>query len=1153
MIIDNRLSILAKMLVAVSVSLGLSFPGVSGYGDADLYAQSPALSLGVNDKTPDNAVSTVKQSTTSPNVTLSVSDSSITYVVQELARRSGYDVLFNSSNTLFKKRISVSFDKVPVMEAFNKALLGTGLSAVKSPDGATIIIRPLQDTAGTKDSVQSRGAVSGRVIHSASGSGISGVAVTIPALRLTAVTNERGAYSFPRLATGEHLLVFRLIGYQSVTRSVVVESDRTVSVRVALHEAASILSEVVTSVTGTQRKLEVGNDITVINVDSVMRTAPISSVTDILETRVPGLTVMRSSGVPGAPSRIRIRGIGGGLLAGQPGAPTNDPIVVVDGIRINASQSGVDDQNLAAGTDYPPPSPIDQIDPNSIEKIEVLKGPSASALYGSDAANGVIIITTKKGTAGDTRWSVLANTSTSYLPGSYAEPGYYGFCYRPWSGTSGSLSLCDGAGVGSFLDRVERFQALNEPRLTTLGRGSSNNISGTVSGGTQAITYSLTASVGHELGLLQVPPLYQDLFRQLYDSAMPRWMQRPNVLKSKGVSTNFILEPRRGFRIALNSRLSNQNQRQSSAQHQLPGLAGGYIDTTSIAPRVLGNYITKVTSDRLVFDQVARANWDIWSIFPLMATMGFSRDQKNETQFVPRGMSSGSSSRDTLGQFVAGTQTTNTVSARLNGTLLPGRRLSVALGTDLTNLNRHQIRYNADSLPRGVTNPTRVDQASPSSYDKSTGGWFAEPRLNLNSRFFVNPGFRFDGNSVSGRRSGVSNGLWSLFPRLNFSWIAIDAEREPQWGFISLLRPRVGFGVAGVQPAPGWQLRLMNETQDVITRFENGGLELSTIGNTRLRPERTREFEGGFDADLWSGRLRLTATQFVKIRFDAIEQIPLPPSVYGGLHQYNNIGRVRNTGTELTVEAVAIENLNVRWTLEASLSRYKNTLMSLDSDLLKNFNTNILGAGTRLVPGYPLFSRWSLPILGWGIPSAHDGTWLRKEDVILGDSAIYMGSQAPNFELPIQTSVSLLNGQVSVNATFQYKDGMTQVGTAEQMFNSVNVLNPEVTLAAQAALVVACESNVSEGNSCTNYGLTQTVNVLRFNTLSIGYNVPRSFSQRLGVPSLTLALQGSNLGLWTSYRGKDPDVNSLPVGDEMRDGGQLPMPRSWRLQFSIRN
>jgi hypothetical protein len=139
-----------------------------------------------------------------------------------------------------------------------------------------------------------------------------------------------------------------------------------------------------------------------------------------------------------------------------------------------------------------------------------------------------------------------------------------------------------------------------------------------------------------------------------------------------------------------------------------------------------------------------------------------------------------------------------------------------------------------------------------------------------------------------------------------------------------------------------------------------------------------------------------------------------------------------------------------------------------------------------------------------------------------------------------------------VNATFQYRDGLTQFASGNQQRLTNLFLNPNAILGEQAAALVA-PTDVCQDSYCTNYGLIQTVNSLRFTELSIGYNVPRSLSRRIRVPSMSVALQGSNLGLWTSYRGKDPDVNGKTVGDATEDNGQIPRPRGWRLQVRLGN
>lgn len=744
-----------------------------------------------------------------------------------------------------------------------------------------------------------------------------------------------------------------------------------------------------------------------------------------------------------------------------------------------------------------------------------------------------------------------------YFPGFYAAPGYYPFCHNITALANAGPDVCEFRDMQrSVLDSVVRFQALDESRLTPFGTGDGNALTTTVSGGGQAMNYSVTGSITNKLGLLKMPSLYQDLFESTYDSAAPGWMRRPNLLQTQSFNATFSAEPRQGMRTTFAVRLTNSRQRQSSAQLQLPALSTRYFDTTAVAARELTSYITRVNANRSVADYSLGMNWDVWQAMPLTATFGLSHDSRDDNRFVPNGVQGAAAGWDiyngaTRGSYGAGNAVSNVQTGRLSGMVFPGRKITAALGAEVTKSSSRQVQGRADSLQPGVVVPALLDWASQGSAQAATGGWFVEPRLNLNSRFFVNPGFRFDGSNLSGGRGGAGGGLWSLFPKLNFSWVAIDQEgRTPLLGAISMLRPRLSLGVAGVQPAAGWRLRLMAPPGGVYaTTIENGGLELSTLGNTQLHPERTREIEGGFDIDLWSGRLNVSATQFYKMRIDAIEQLAVAPSVYGGsLKLYSNIGQVRNTGTEITFASTVLEYPTISWTVSFSISKYTNKLMSLNSE-----QPYIdLGDGTRFVAGYPLFGRWSRPIVGYSQSSP--GGRLVANDVLVADSAVYVGQQSPNFEMPFNTGVSLFRGLISVNATFQYKDGLTQFnqGSKQQLNNLW--FNPDATLADQAAaLAASCSIAYANSGKCTEYGLIQTVNSLRFNSLSIGYTVPRAFAKRLNIPSIHLALQGNNLGLWTNYRGKDPDVNGTTVGDVTQDSGQLPEPRTWRFQIRINN
>ncbi len=1106
-------------------------------------------------------------------ISMTVRDSTLRWAIKEAARLAKLKPVLNGTSPALESRVRMTFDGVNVMDVFAALLKGTGFGAKLTSDGESVMIRP--DPRTTKDSATAqKGQITGVVVDSSTGKGIGNGTVAIRELSRVAATNAQGEFLHANVPVGEYTLDVKALGYATINRKITVTAGRNIGVHIVIKPVASVLSEVITTVTGTQRKVEIGNDITTLDVPEIMKQAPITSVTDLLEARVPGLTVMRTSGVPGAPSRIRLRGIGGGLLSGVPGAPTNDPIVVVDGIRVYAGQSGVDDQKLGGGK-YPTPSPIDQMDPNSIEKIEVLKGPSASAMYGSDAADGVIVITTKKGRAGATRWNVAGSGGIESMPGVYAAPGFYRFGHGPTGDNSGVGMFCPPitSPIEYFRcsqDSLVRFQALDVPRLSTIGRGTNTALSLTASGGAKEVTYSVTGSIGSSLGLTKMPPLYQDLFRQLYDSAPSARMRRPNSMDTRSGQASFSAELSRGLQATFTTSLMQSVQYQSSANDQLAGLASAYTDTLNINPGLPGRYAYQMKADAVTANHALALNLLRWDWLPLTATFGMNRVERSAEGLLPRGiMISGGASVTapqiptmSPGAFTERREHISTTTARVNGTLFPSARMSLSLGSEITGSSNAAMDGYRDTLVQGIPRPSTLIAGTREGRSTTTGGWFLEPRLNLNSRFFVNPGFRFDGGGSSGSRGGFRGGLFSLFPKLNFSWIAVDREGgEPLWGLVSLVRPRFAVGVAGVQPAAEWSLRTLEQDVGnwapglIDSIAPDRGLRLRSVGNTQLGPEKTQEVEGGFDVQLWDTRMTVSATGYYKMRKNAIQQLPLARSVggyseNGSVFYYANIGHVRNTGAEFSLNAMVLDLPMIGWTVDVSVSKYTNTLVKLFGEK----SVIDLGNGTRLVEGYPLFGRWSRPLSGWSDPQ--NGTKMWYGDYVVDDSAVYMGMQTPDFEMPFRTSLMLFRGLVSVNGQFNYKAGMTQYNLGGQNLLGNIYENPNSTYAQQAyALAAACfDTQSAQANfnkPCTDYGFIQKVNSLRFNSVSVGYNVPRAYLKRLPMSSLSLSLQGSNLGLWTNYRGKDPDVNGTLIGDATSDSGQLPMPRAWSLQIRI--
>ncbi|HXT47169.1 MAG TPA: TonB-dependent receptor plug domain-containing protein, partial [Gemmatimonadaceae bacterium] len=323
-----------------------------------------------------------------------------------------------------QKRVTIKADSITAGEALERVLRGTGVIAVMTTSETVMLVKekakraelPVADSTGFA-------AVLVHVADTTNNKDIIGAVVSVKDTKLTATSSEQGYALMRHVPSGLHVVTVRFLGYSPVERTTVIPDSGYVRVDILMHMGMTRLQEVVTTATGQKRRYELANDITILDADSIVRTQPISSVTDLLEGRVPGLTVQHTSGAPGDPSRLRLRGSSSMLR-------NNDPIVVVDGVRVYSAQSDSTSANLASGRGAggnvlggmqyrAAPSPLDQIDPQAIQTIEVLKGPSAATLYGPDAANGVIVITMKKGQAGPARWSVSATHGLSYMPGSY--------------------------------------------------------------------------------------------------------------------------------------------------------------------------------------------------------------------------------------------------------------------------------------------------------------------------------------------------------------------------------------------------------------------------------------------------------------------------------------------------------------------------------------------------------------------------------------------------------------------------------------------------------------------------------------------------------------------------------------------------------------
>lgn len=1095
-------------------------------------------------------------------VTVHLRNVTLGEALNEINRQAGLGLAFTPRVVPVDRIVSLDASNITAGAALERLLRNTGVRAVVLESGAVMLARALEEAQSrTSHAV---GAIAGTVTDSMSGKAITRVMVSVKGTEMRAFTDTLGRYVIPGVAEGVQVVTTRMLGYRQEERQVVVQTGEVARVNFSLRYTPSRLQEVIVTASGPRRRLELGNDITVLNADSIVRTQPVRNVTELLENRVPGLVVMRTSGAPGDPSRIRIRGASSAMLS-------NDPIIIIDGVRTYSDQSSARSGNLAGcaqGTcradNYAAPSPLDLMDPNTIETIEVVKGPSAATLYGQDAANGVIVITTKRGRPGPARWT------SSYERGTTTMPGGYPLLYMGW-GHMPSTSLrvaCPRDGNGSngplrgpcVQDSVSTYQMLSDPDLTILDRGERRAATLGVSGGTQSLSYSITGSVMDEVGLVQLPQYEAQRYANVMGMQAPDWMQRPQSFSGWSASSRVVAAVGKAATVSLQSSLSHTKQQRSSLEGQISTLMGTYLDRGTgtyyradaisgdwaifESNNVLQSYYERATAKSTQFQNSAGLNWAPYSWASVSADVGLNVIQRDDEIYLPHEqlVLQDSAGRLDRGQGTSLVKTLNT-SARAQRRLGRGFTFMFGMGANYAGTSIGDLMGGVERLAFGTSSINRggrIGNLREDRLEQATFGYYIEPAIN-HRRSWLSAGLRYDGSTSFGSGFRIPR-----FPKLSYSHLLSDEPWFPFKDLFQVLRLRVAYGQAGRQPDPTSRLRLYTAaTPEFVEGDYRNAVELQTLGNTQLKPERTKEFENGFDADMFNDRLTLGFSSWQKRTFDMLLNVPLPPSVYGnGVSYTRNIGEVVGAGYDIMLGAQPLRTDRWGWSVSGSFSRQRDRVVALGKGV-EPFYTDVYVAnnapngGLRVAAGYPLFGRWVRPILGYA--DANGNGLLERDEVLIGDTAVYVGRTMPDFTASAFSTITLFRSALVLTTAMSYQHGMNQRNDVAKRLGGFSRARNDSTssIADQAAAM-----------PWSDYPWIQTVSMLRLESVTVTYNASQSIARHFGTRALSLSLQGSNLGLHTNYRGLDPNVNAFGTGNNVIDTGVLPRPRTYQLRLN---
>ncbi len=939
-----------------------------------------------------------------------------------------------------------------------------------------------------------QGTVAGQVTDKSNQQPVVAAQVLIAGTSLQARTGRDGHFTIIKVPAGQYSVQVRIIGYATATLPVSVSPGEVATADFALTAAAVPLDAVVVSATGEEQiKRELGNNVGSIDAAKVTQEAAPENASDLLNSRIPGVEVMQSGGTTGTGSRIRIRGATSLSLR-------NEPIIVVDGVRIDNTPQAGSLENFTGGQ---APSRLNDLNPDDIESIEVVKGPSAAALYGTDAANGVIQIRTKRGRPGPTKWSAYAEGGALNDKGDW--PANY-FSRRA-AGTSCRLSsqargICTIVGVDSFNPLLQ-----NTPFRTGVHQD-----------------YGLSAAGGNEITTFYVSGDFQ----------RERGVFQSNDLKKTNLRANFTNQVSRLMDIAVNvgyvSSQLNLPQNDNNDQGIVAsGLLGYPFDTVAPFAGVSnpnGGYrfltpqqafLISVSQNIERFTGGVNINFRPSSFLTMIGTVGYDATNQADNQLTPPGVipldqnrldGNANANRAQLFAYTA------TFSTKASFRLSQAVTSNTTVGVQYFKNTFEQVQaagrkvVAGTSALGGVVVPSVGDTTSPFV----TLGGYLEELVGIRDRLYLTGAVRADKNSAFG--TNFSN---ILYPKLSGSWVISEEPFFPRIDWLNSLRVRAAWGKSGRAPGTLDALHYYHPVAVAANGTDVPAITIGGAGNANLKPEQTREFESGFDADLINQRVHFEATYYDKDSKDGLIAVQVAPSVGESFTRFDNLGEVSNKGYELLLTAQLIRRPDFQWSITASAWGNKNRVLKTDAN-----NTPIIfglgGATQRNEVGYPAGGYWGTP---YTFQDLNGDGLIAPSEITFGDSDTFQGSSVPTHGASWSTEVDVLS-HWRLFAQFDGRWGNKLDNSTESFRCIFGICRaarvPGSSLADQAAAITA---------PAVETGFYQDAGFVKLREVSLTYTAPASWAARFGASSLSFTASGRNLITWTKYRGADPEVNDI--------------------------
>lgn len=940
-----------------------------------------------------------------------------------------------------------------------------------------------------------QGTVVGRITDGRTSEGIAKAAVRIDGSSLAANTDQDGRYRILNVPAGTHTVTAHRIGYGMGRQPVSVASDQAATANIMLQVVATSLDQVVvTGTPGAQVAREIGNAVSTINAEDQLAKSEAHSLTALLNGRAAGVTVAQNTGRLGAGPNIQIRGVSSIGLS-------NNPLIYIDGVRVNnATGSGPTFNGGFGSQNAQVAGRLNDVNPEEIESIQIIKGPAAATIYGTEAANGVIQIITKKG-SGKARATLQLQDGLIY--------------FRDAEGRIPTNYRKDASGTIVPYNGITAENALGTPVFKT---GQSRQYNLGVGGAAGLANYFLSTGYENDLG---VEP--NNSLRQFNAHANLNLALTP--LLDVGTSLNFVQANNHlGTDVGVSAMLG------ATWAHPLlftkPGAAGFYPNVPPQFPQTL--YDNSDGINRFTGSVTMSHRPTTWFSHRLITGIDFTgEDARSLESFAPAELAPFALAIP-AGQITQVLTSTTLATADYAGTvkvdLTHAISSSSSLGGQFYRTESNQSQLGGLSFPGpGLNLVSATATALPSLQSQiinTTIGGYGQQEFGWNNRFFLTGALRIDNNSAFGEKFKLIT-----YPKVSASWVV---NEEPFWhvDFINTLKLRAAYGESGRAPIAFSALRTYLPVQGPggVNAFTAG-----SFGNQDLKPERGKETEVGFDADLFN-RLHVDFTYYNKHTRDEIVAQPLAPSSGFFGNQFRNLGQVNNHGLELQSTLQLLSRTDLGWEIAGNFSTAKNEIVDLGG-----LPTLVTATGQSNVVGYPIQSYFSRRVAS----ATQDPATGAVSNVLCDGGAgnpavacgsapfVFIGTPAPTRTWSVANTVTLL-GRLRLYALVDGRGGH-RLRNVNELFRCSGALGAglcDVNYNPQnygSLYVAETNTGVTFGQNAQDQYI-QDASFVKLRELSASVDLPSSMLR--GFKQGVFTLSARELRTWTNYRGADPEVSS---------------------------